>query len=51
MVVNVQGDEPEIEPATSIGWCERLAEESGDCPMATLACPFPAVRTRAIRIV
>ncbi len=40
IIVNVQGDEPEIEP----GRIDRLVEllETGrDCDMATLACPFP----------
>ena len=41
IIVNVQGDEPEIEPAA----LERLIALFGepDCTMATLACPFSAV--------
>lgn len=40
IVVNVQGDEPEIEPATIDALVERL--ETTDDPMATAATPFPA---------
>lgn len=42
LVVNVQGDEPEIDP----GHLDRLVtvmEQDGQCPMGTLACPFPSV--------
>lgn len=39
-VLNVQGDEPEIEPAYLDRLIERLSAEP-DCPVATLACPFP----------
>jgi 3-deoxy-manno-octulosonate cytidylyltransferase (CMP-KDO synthetase) len=39
-VLNVQGDEPEIEPAYLDRLIERLSAEH-DCPVATLACPFP----------
>ena len=41
IIVNVQGDEPEIEPAYLDRLVERLAREPIDCPIATLACPFP----------
>jgi 3-deoxy-manno-octulosonate cytidylyltransferase (CMP-KDO synthetase) len=42
IVVNVQGDEPEIEPTHLDRLVERLAgEPAEECPMATLACPFP----------
>lgn len=41
IVLNVQGDEPEIEPAYLDRLVERLSAEP-DCPVATLACPFPA---------
>lgn len=41
IIINVQGDEPEIEPAYLDRLVERLAAEPADCPMATLACPFP----------
>ncbi len=41
IVLNVQGDEPEIEPAYLDRVVERLAGEPADCPVATLACPFP----------
>jgi 3-deoxy-manno-octulosonate cytidylyltransferase (CMP-KDO synthetase) len=39
-IINIQGDEPEIEPAD----VDVLAELIADCdaPMATLACEFPA---------
>ena len=39
VIVNVQGDEPELEPA----YLDRLVALLGvsSCPMATLACPFP----------
>jgi 3-deoxy-manno-octulosonate cytidylyltransferase (CMP-KDO synthetase) len=42
IVVNVQGDEPEIEPAHLDRLVERLAGEPADCPVGTLASPFPA---------
>ena len=41
IVLNVQGDEPEIEPAYLDRLVARLAAEGPDCPVATLACPFP----------
>lgn len=40
IVVNVQGDEPEIEPA-NIDLLVDLLTRRSDCDMATLACPFP----------
>ena len=40
IIVNVQGDEPEIEPATVDALIERL--EQGGEDMATAATPFPA---------
>ncbi len=39
IVINVQGDEPEIEPF-SISQLAELIEGHPDCSMATLACPF-----------
>lgn len=42
LIVNVQGDEPEIEPDYLDRLVARLTSEAADCPMATLACPFPA---------
>jgi len=42
LVVNVQGDEPEIEPAT-IRRLVELLEQDDRCPMATLACPFSGI--------
>lgn len=43
IILNVQGDEPEIEPAALDRLVARLvAESEADCPMATLACAFPA---------
>jgi len=41
IILNVQGDEPEIEPAYLDRLIERLNGESSDVPVATLACPFP----------
>jgi 3-deoxy-manno-octulosonate cytidylyltransferase (CMP-KDO synthetase) len=42
VILNVQGDEPEVEPASLDRLVERLgAEPSAECPVATLACPFP----------
>ncbi len=41
IVVNVQGDEPEIEPAIVDRLIERL-ESTHEDPMATAATPFPA---------
>ena len=40
VVVNVQGDEPEIEPA-DIDQLVALLSSRPDVPMGTLACPFP----------
>lgn len=40
VVLNIQGDEPEIEPAYLDRLVERLAADP-TCPTATLACPFP----------
>jgi len=40
IILNVQGDEPEIEPAYLDRLVERLVADPG-CPVATLACPFP----------
>jgi 3-deoxy-manno-octulosonate cytidylyltransferase (CMP-KDO synthetase) len=40
IIVNVQGDEPQIEPAVIDAAVERLA--GGDEPMATIASPFAA---------
>ncbi len=41
LIVNVQGDEPEIEPA-SIDLLVDLMRSKPQAAMATLACPFPA---------
>jgi 3-deoxy-manno-octulosonate cytidylyltransferase (CMP-KDO synthetase) len=41
IILNVQGDEPEIEPAYLDRLAERLTREPAECPIATLACPFP----------
>jgi 3-deoxy-manno-octulosonate cytidylyltransferase (CMP-KDO synthetase) len=41
IVVNVQGDEPEMDPA-AIDKLVGLLDEHRETPMATLACPFPA---------
>jgi 3-deoxy-manno-octulosonate cytidylyltransferase (CMP-KDO synthetase) len=41
IILNVQGDEPEIEPDYLDRLVARLAREAADCPIATLACPFP----------
>jgi 3-deoxy-manno-octulosonate cytidylyltransferase (CMP-KDO synthetase) len=40
LILNVQGDEPEIDPADIDTLVDLIA--AGDCPMATLACPYPA---------
>jgi len=40
IILNVQGDEPEIEPAYLDRLIELMAADPG-CPSATLACPFP----------
>jgi len=42
LVVNVQGDEPEIEPGFVDLLVELLAADTA-CPVATLACPFSKV--------
>lgn len=43
IVLNVQGDEPEIEPAYLDRLVDRLAAAApAEVPAATLACPFPA---------
>jgi 3-deoxy-manno-octulosonate cytidylyltransferase (CMP-KDO synthetase) len=39
LVVNVQGDEPEMDPA-AVDQLVGLVRRHPDCPMATLACPF-----------
>jgi len=43
LILNVQGDEPEIEPGYLDLLVERM-EADPDCPVATLAAPFPADR-------
>ncbi|MFH1746593.1 MAG: 3-deoxy-manno-octulosonate cytidylyltransferase [Planctomycetota bacterium] len=40
IILNVQGDEPEIEPEHLDRLVARLTA-AGDCAVATLACPFP----------
>lgn len=40
VIVNVQGDEPEIDPA-GIDRVVALLADNPDVPVATLACPFP----------
>jgi 3-deoxy-manno-octulosonate cytidylyltransferase (CMP-KDO synthetase) len=42
IVVNIQGDEPELEPGCIDCLVDRLAHDC-DCVMATAACPFAAV--------
>jgi 3-deoxy-manno-octulosonate cytidylyltransferase (CMP-KDO synthetase) len=43
LIVNVQGDEPEIEPGDLDVLVELIASPASDGPqMATLACPYPA---------
>jgi 3-deoxy-manno-octulosonate cytidylyltransferase (CMP-KDO synthetase) len=44
LVLNIQGDEPELEP-DSIDRLVGLMREDPDCPMGTLACPFAALST------
>ncbi|MCK4340126.1 MAG: 3-deoxy-manno-octulosonate cytidylyltransferase [Phycisphaerae bacterium] len=41
VILNVQGDEPELEPAYLDRLVDRLAGEPPECPIATLAAPFP----------
>lgn len=40
LILNVQGDEPEIEPAYLDQLAARMQQDSAS-PMGTLACPFP----------
>lgn len=40
LIVNVQGDEPELEPAY-IDQLVELMKSAPDAPIGTLACPFP----------
>lgn len=42
IILNVQGDEPELEPGHLDRVVARLAGERDECPVATLAAPFPA---------
>ncbi len=42
VVVNVQGDEPEIEPVNIVQLVELL-QDHPECEMATLACPFKLI--------
>ncbi len=42
VVINVQGDEPEIEPV-SIAQLVELLQDHPECEMATLACPFKLI--------
>ncbi len=41
LVLNVQGDEPEIEPRSLDALVQRMRQATA-CPIGTLACPFPA---------
>ena len=41
LILNVQGDEPEIEPAFLDQLIARMQGDAA-CPIGTLACPFPA---------
>lgn len=40
ILLNVQGDEPEIEPEVLSRLIRRM-RDAADCPSGTLACPFP----------
>lgn len=40
VIINVQGDEPEMDPA-SVDRLVELMDARPDAPMGTLACPFP----------
>ena len=48
IVLNIQGDEPEIEPDAVQALIALL--DDGDCPMATLACGFDDGEAKRIRI-
>lgn len=41
IIINVQGDEPELDPSYLNRLVDRLANETPECPVATLAAPFP----------
>ena len=43
LILNVQGDEPELEPA-AIDRLVGVMDEHADCPVGTLACPFRSRR-------
>lgn len=47
LIVNVQGDEPEIEPdkIDALVALYAAAQKSGGADMATLVCPFPSEKT------
>jgi 3-deoxy-manno-octulosonate cytidylyltransferase (CMP-KDO synthetase) len=40
IIVNVQGDEPELDPSVLEQLVDRMARDP-DCPVGTLATPFP----------
>lgn len=41
LFLNIQGDEPEIDPVSLDRLVERMSREGHDCPMGTIATPFP----------
>jgi 3-deoxy-manno-octulosonate cytidylyltransferase (CMP-KDO synthetase) len=46
LVLNVQGDEPEMDPE-NIDRLVALLADRPDCPIGTVACPFPADAPRS----
>lgn len=47
VVLNVQGDEPEIAPSALSALVCQMGQSAGGCPIATLAAPFPKSAPRS----